>query len=203
MSAVDLSGTIALVAVGLLTLNLLLGLLLSVGYNPARQWPRRRVKLFTLHNWTAYVALAAIVHHAGALCFSTAPAFRLFDILVPIHSPVQPFSNSLGALGFSLVAIVIVSSLERVRAALGRRRWKAIHYTTYAAAAVFFTHGVIADPLLKGRPVDFLDAEKVYVELCAAAVVAAVGWRFRHRRAIRRAARLAVAPGARREPRHS
>ena len=49
MSAIDLSGTIALVAVGLLTGNLLLGLLLAVGYNPIREWPKRRFKLFSWH----------------------------------------------------------------------------------------------------------------------------------------------------------
>ena len=64
-----------------------------------------------------------------------------------------------------------------------------MHYTTYAAALVFFTHGIIADPLLKNRPVDFIDAEKVYVELCAVAVIAATVWRINHRRASRRAAR--------------
>jgi sulfoxide reductase heme-binding subunit YedZ len=189
VSAVDVSGTVALGAIGLLTLNLLLGLLLSVGYNPARQWPRQRVKLFTFHNWTGYVAFAAVVLHAGALLFSTAPRFRAADVLAPIHSPVQPLSNTLGAIGFYFVTIVVVTSLKRARSALGRHRWKTIHYTTYAAAAVFFTHGVIADPLLKGRPVDFVDAEKVYVELCAMAVMAATIWRVRHRRAIRRAAR--------------
>ena len=189
MSAVDISGTIALGAIGLLTLNLLLGLLLSVGYNPTRQWPRQRVKLFTFHNWTGYVAFAAVVVHAGALLFSSDPRFRLLDILVPINSPVQPFSNNLGALGFYLVAIVITTSLKRVRSALGRHWWKAIHYTTYAAGVVFFVHGVIADPQLKGRPVDLIDAEKVYIELCAAAVIVAIGWRVRHRRAIRRAER--------------
>lgn len=188
LTAVDISGTIALGAIGLLTLNLLLGLLLSVGYNPARQWPRQRIKLFTFHNWTGYLALAAVVLHFGALLFSGKPVFRLFDVLVPIESPVQPFANSLGAIGFYLVTIVVVSSLKRVRTALGRHWWKLIHYTTYAAAAVFYTHGVIADPLLQGRPVDVIDAEKVYVELCALAVLAATIWRFRHRRATRRAA---------------
>src|SRR3954469_2011452 len=112
MSAVEFSGTVALGAVGLLTLNLLLGLLLSVGYNPARQWPRRRLKLFTLHNWTAYVALAAVVLNAGALLFYTDARFRLYDVLVPIESPVQPLSNNLGALGFYLVAIVVATSLK-------------------------------------------------------------------------------------------
>lgn len=197
MSAVDVSGTIALVAIGLLTLNLLLGLLMSVGYNPTRQWPRQRVKLFTFHNWTGYFAFAAVVLHAGALLFSSDPRFRLFDVLVPIHSPVQPFSNNLGAVAFYLVAIVVVTSLKRARSALGRHRWKAIHYTTYAAAAVFFVHGVIADPELKGRPVDWLDAEKVYVQLCAVAVLGAIAWRVRHRRAIRRAERARFGkPGA-------
>lgn len=189
MTAVDLSGTIALVAVGLLTLNLLLGLLLSVGYNPKRRWPRRAFKLFTLHNWTGWIAMAAVVLHAGALLFSSNPSFRLYDVLFPIESPVQPFSNNLGALGFYLLLVVVITSWKPVRTALGRHVWKPIHYTTYAAAGVFFTHGVVADPLLKGRPVDLIDAEKVYVEVCAIAVIAATAWRVKHRRAIRRAER--------------
>jgi methionine sulfoxide reductase heme-binding subunit len=186
VTAVDFSGTVALGAIGLLTVNLLLGLLLSVGYNPTRQWPRQRVKLFTFHNWTGYVAFAAVVIHAGALLLSRDPASRVYDVLVPVDSPVQPLSNTLGAIGFYLVAIVVLTSLKRMRSALGRHWWKTIHYTTYAAGAVFFTHGVIADPRLEHRPIDFIDAEKLYVELCAAAVAAAIIWRFRHRRAIRR-----------------
>lgn len=189
MSAIDLSGTIALGAVGLLTLNLLLGLLLSVGYNPTRQWPRQHIKLFTFHNWTGYVAFFAIVLHAGALLFSSEPKFRLYDVLVPIESPVQPFANNLGALGFYLVTIVVVTSLKRVRTLLGRHWWKILHFTTYAAAIVFFTHGIIADPLLQGRPVDFIDAEKVYIELCALAVLVAIIYRIRYRRSITRLAR--------------
>jgi len=189
MSAIDVSGTIALGAVGLLTLNLLLGLLLSVGYNPTRQWPRQRVKLFTFHNWTGYIAFFAVVLHAGALLFSGEPTFRLYDILVPIESPVQPVATSLGAVAFYLVTIVVVTSLKRVRTFLGRHWWKIVHFTTYAAATVFFTHGIIADPLVKGRPVDFIDAEKVYVELCALAVMVATIYRVKHRRSITRLAR--------------
>jgi hypothetical protein len=189
VSAVDASGTIALVAIGLLTLNLLLGLLMSVGYNPARQWPHQRIKLFTFHNWTGYIALAAVALHAGVLLFSTAPPFRLVDVLLPIHSPVQPVSNTLGAVGLLLVTFVVVTSLKSTRSALGRHWWKAFHYTTYAAAGVFFVHGIIADPELKGRPVDWIDAEKVYVEICAVLVLVAIAWLISRRRATRRAAR--------------
>jgi len=189
VSAIDLSGTIALVAVGVLSANLLLGLLMASGYNPSRQWPYQRIKLFTFHNWTGYAAFWLVVLHAGVLLFSSDPRFRLLDILVPIWSPVQPLSNTLGAIGFYLVLIVVVTSLKVSRTSLGRHYWKAIHYTNYAAAGVFFVHGVIADPLLKGRPVDFIDAEKVYVEACAVIFVFVIAWRIKHRRAVRRAAR--------------
>jgi predicted ferric reductase len=189
MSAVDFSGTIALGAIGLLTANLLLGLLLSVGYNPVRQWPKRRIKLFTFHNWTGYVALAAVALHAGALLFSSAPRFALADVLWPTTSPVQPKTTTVGAAGLYLLAFAVFTSLKRVRAAIGRHWWKLFHWTTYAAAAAFFVHGIIADPLLKGRPPDLIDAEKVYVEVCALLVIVATVLRIRHRRSTTRAVR--------------
>jgi hypothetical protein len=188
MTAIDVSGTVALGAIGLLTVNLLLGLLLSVGYNPKRQWPRKAFKLFTLHNWTGWVALAAVIVHAGSLLFSSDPPFRVYDVLLPIESPVQPFETTLGAVAFYLLLVVLVSSWKPVRARLGRHLWKPIHFVTYASAAVFFTHGIVADPLLKGRPIDFIDAEKAYIEVCAALVAGATVWRIRNRRVRRRAA---------------
>ena len=54
------------------TAQILMGLLLSVGYNPIRQWPRLRwVKLFTFHNWLGYIGLATVVVHALMLVFAT------------------------------------------------------------------------------------------------------------------------------------
>jgi len=190
-SAVELSAYLALVAVGLLALNLLLGLLLATGYNPVRRWPRRAIKLFTFHNWTGYVALATAVLHPLVLLWSSAPHFTLLDITVPLWSPVQPLSNTLGAVALILVIVVVTTSL--FRAALGRHRWKAVHYTTYAAAVVFFVHGVIADPTVTGKAVDYIDGEKVYIEACALAFAAATAWRVRHRRARRLAERRLAA----------
>ena len=97
-SAVELSAYVALVAVGLLAANLLLGLLMAAGYNPARHWPHRSVKLFRLHNWTGYIALTAAIVHPAILLFSSSPRFRLIDLILPVWSPVQPFSNVLGAI---------------------------------------------------------------------------------------------------------
>jgi predicted ferric reductase len=181
ISAIELSSDIGLVAVGLLTTNILLGLLMSVGYNPMRRWPRRRVKLFTLHNWTGYTALAAAALHPIVVLFSSTAGFRPLDIAVPIWSPTQPVENTLGAVGLYFVAFAVLTSY--FRHVFGFRRWKQLHYTTYAAAVVFFAHSLLTDPELKNRPVDWFDAEKVFVEACAVAVMAATAARFRARRA--------------------
>ena len=110
ISAIELSSDIGLVAVGLLTTNILLGLLVSVGYNPTRRWPRRRFKLFTLHNWTGYVALAASALHPIAVLFSATAGFRIFDVLVPISSPSQPLENTIGEVGLYFVTFAVLTT---------------------------------------------------------------------------------------------
>jgi predicted ferric reductase len=177
-TAIDLSSIAGLFAVGLLTANILLGLLVSTGYNPTRRWPRRRIKLFTLHNWTGYTALAVATLHAALIPLSSTAGFRVVDVLLPISSPQQPVTNTLGATAFYLVAFAVTTSY--FRHAIGFHRWKLLHYTTYAAAAVFYVHGILSDPLLQNRPPDYIDAEKVYVEGCALLVVAATVWRFNY-----------------------
>ncbi len=187
-TAIDVSSVAGLIAVGILTAQILLGLLLSVGYNPIRRWPRvRGAKLFTFHKRLGYIGLGAAVTHPLILLASSTAGFRLFDVFVPIWSPTQPIPNTLGAMAFYLVVFVVVTSY--LRRVFGHHRWKLLHFTAYAAAAVFYVHGVWADPNLKNQPPDFVDAEKVYVEACAAAVMAATFWRFKYGRA-HRAARL-------------
>jgi methionine sulfoxide reductase heme-binding subunit len=181
--AIDVSSVVGLIAVGLFTAQILLGLLLSIGYNPVRAWPRRRLKLFTFHNWLGYIGLATAFTHPLILLFSSTAGFRLIDIFVPIWSPTQPFENTLGAIAFYVVAFVVLTSYSR--RLFGHHRWKQLHYTSYAAAFVFYLHGTLADPLLQNRPVDFIDAEKLYVEGCAALVLGATAWRFANRRGLR------------------
>ena len=186
-TAIDISSVIGLIAVGILTAQILLGLLLSVGYNPLRRFPRRPLKLFTFHNWLGYTGLATASVHALILLLvpskSGGRLFRVFDLAVPLWSPVQPIPNTLGAIAFYLVTFVVLTSY--FRRLFGRHRWKQLHYVAYAAAAVFYVHGTWADPLLQNRPVDFIDAEKAYVEGCGLLVLAATVWRFRYGRSRR------------------
>ncbi len=66
------------------------------------------------------------------------------------------------------------------RPKLGYRPWKKLHYTAYFAAAVMYVHGTLIDQNLKGETPDFLDGEKVLVEVCCLIVVAASIWRWRY-----------------------
>src|SRR3954471_22795435 len=148
-TAIDISSVLGLIAVGIFTAQILLGLLLSVGYNPVRQWPRRRLKLFTFHNWLGYIGLATAFTHPLILLASSTAGFRLFDIFVPIWSPMQPLPNTLGAAALYLVAFVVLTSY--FRALFPHHNWKLLHYSAYAAAAVFYVHGVLADPNLQNK----------------------------------------------------
>jgi predicted ferric reductase len=177
MTAIDLSSYFGLAAMSLLTLNILIGLVMSVKYNPVRNWPHRRINTFKLHNWTAYIALSIAAIHPTILLFSSTAKFSLIDILYPVNAPKQPWINVLGALALYTLAFVVVTSYFRRE--LGRKTWKTLHFTAYATAGLFFVHGILTDPLLKDRPVDFLDGEKVYVELCMLLVLVAVGLRIR------------------------
>lgn len=178
MSAIVLSKYIGIAALFLLTSNILLGLLISVRYSPVKNWPRRKINIFELHNWTGYTALCVASLHPVVLLFSRTAGFRWTNLLWPLHSPTQPLVNSLGAAALYCLIFVVVTSYFRIE--LGRSTWKALHYTAYASAALFFAHGLFTDPLLKGRPTNFLDGEKLLVEGCLLIVILAGAWRVRY-----------------------
>ncbi len=55
---------------------------------------------------------------------------------------------------------------------------------SYGTALLFVIHGIVMDPELKDRPVDWLDGEKLVSEICAVVLVAATIVRWRHYREI-------------------
>jgi predicted ferric reductase len=180
ISVLDLSAYVGLLAVGAITLNIFLGTLLIFRYSPFRQWPHRRFNYFRLHNWCGYIALVAAIAHPLILLLNLRPKFRFVDLLYPVHSPLQPLENTVGALSLYLLAIVVITSYFRI--ALGRRLWKAFHFSIYVAAVALFFHSLLTDPDLKTGRVDWLDGGKIFVELCAVLVTLMALWRWRHAR---------------------
>ena len=179
MTAVDLSADVGLLSVFLATANICLGLLIAVRYSPWRLWPQRRINIFAVHNWTAYVLVASVLTHPVILLFSTRIRWRLLDLVLPVWSPVQPIENTFGAVSVYLIVVVILTSYFRLR--LGRSQWKLFHYLVYVAGICTFIHGILADPDLKGKAIDPLDGEKLFVESCLLVVVLTTVWAWRYR----------------------
>lgn len=179
ITLVDICAYVGLVAVFLATANMLLGLLIAVRYSPVRLWPHRRFNIFALHNWTGYTLLAAIVIHPLILLFVDRHRFRFSDIVLPTHSPLQPFENTVGAVAAYILVIVLVTSYYRKQ--IGRLKWKLFHYLVYVSAALVFIHSIFTDPNLNGGSIDYLDGGKVFVYICLAFVTAASLWAWRFR----------------------
>jgi sulfoxide reductase heme-binding subunit YedZ len=177
MSALELSSDVGIVAVFVLTFNILLGLLMGVKYNPWKSWPHRRINYFRIHNWTGYVALTLSLLHVILLLLSSEAKFRPVDVLYPMVGPKQPVINTLGAAALYVLIVIVVTSYYR--AEIGHDRWRLIHYGTYVTATLFLIHGIWSDPSLKDNPIDYLDAEKVGIELCLLIIVVASFFRWR------------------------
>lgn len=184
MSLLDLCSYLGLGAAGAVVINLLLGLLLSMRYSPVRLWPHRHINLFALHRWTAYIAIALVLAHPAVLLFLHTPRFRIFDLLWPVHSFLQPTLNTVGAIALYLLVLVLITSLLRTR--IGRPLWRKLHYLVFPAAVLLFVHSIYTDPNLKDGHPDLLDGGKVFLELAALVTVAAVSMRVRlHGRGLR------------------
>jgi len=188
----DLTSYVGLTATGLLTFNLLLGLLLSTRYNPVASWPHRRLPLYDLHNWTGYVALAVVLVHPVLLLPSAASKFGWLDIVLPFWAPDQPIINTIGAFAAYALIFVVVTSYYRDR--IGIRTWKKLHYVAYAVTVALFAHSLLTNPNLDDKPVDFTDGGKIFIEACTVIALAAITWRVLYgvRRAALREARTAT-----------
>ncbi|HEV3413298.1 MAG TPA: ferric reductase-like transmembrane domain-containing protein [Puia sp.] len=183
----DLSSTLGLIATAVLSFNFLLGILLSTGYRRSPLWKRmpplvRKLSLDDLHNWTAYVALVLALAHPVVLLADKALRYRVTDIVLPVFAPHQPVWTLLGSLALYAVIVVILTTQKAVKRRLGFRAWKNIHLISYGTALLFVIHGIVMDPELKDRPVDWLDGEKLVSEVCAIVLLAATIMRWRYYR---------------------
>jgi methionine sulfoxide reductase heme-binding subunit len=178
MNAIDLSAYVGLVAVGLVTLNLIVGFLIAVRYSPVQFWPHRQFNIFRIHNWTGYAVLATTILHPIVLLFSSTARFKIIDVIYPVHSPSQPLENTIGAIALYCIAFVVITSYFRL--ALGRPLWKAFHFVIYAAAVALFWHSIFTDPNLKNTPLDPFDGEKVYIEICCLLILVLSFMRWRY-----------------------
>ena len=185
ISFVDISSYIGLAAAGAMTINLALGLLISMQYSPTRSWPHRRVPISNLHEWIGYGALFLALLHPAILLLTSIVKFTIWDLLLPINAPLQPIIFSIGAI--AVYALIFVSITAYFRSRFKYVFWKKLHYASYVVIISFTIHGVWANPSLKiNVPIDWFDAGKIFVELCALLCTGLVTWRITQGREVRR-----------------
>jgi sulfoxide reductase heme-binding subunit YedZ len=181
----DISGALGIMACGLLTLNFLMGMLLSVTYVRLPFWKKlppyiRQINLTQLHNYTAYIAWAMVLLHAGLLVLDKELGFKWQDLIWGLGAPKQPVFVMLGSLSMLGLVLIIVTTQKFIKRRLGFRLWKNIHLVSYLLTILFFVHGIYMDPLLKDRSPDWLDAEKLVIELGAFVMLVAILLRVRY-----------------------
>ncbi len=122
----------------LLWLSTVWGLLL------ATRWFRKSgASLTAMHEFLSLLSLVFVVLHVVTLHFDTYLQFTWLQILVPfMASTYHPIALGVGQIAFYLVAAVVVSFYIRRR--IGNKRWRTLHYATFATYGLVLVHAVAA-----------------------------------------------------------
>ena len=181
----ELSNDAGLAATVVLTFNFLLGMMLATAYKKNDYWKQlpeklRRMDLNNIHNLTAYMALIIAMVHPLLLLFAHTTKFSLCDIIFPVNAPHQKLFVAAGTLSLFSIIIIIVTTQKSVKKKMSFRQWKNIHLISYFTALLFVAHGIVMDPELKDKPLDFFDGEKVISELCGILLITAMLFRYKY-----------------------
>jgi sulfoxide reductase heme-binding subunit YedZ len=133
----DLARAAGLVAYGLLTASVALGLALSLGWRSAR-W--NRFVTNEIHRFATLMALLFVGLHGVAILLDPFIAMGPADVLVPFVTTYRPAWVGFGILAGYLVAAVYLS--ERVRGRIGYAWWRRFHATAFVAFVLALVHGL-------------------------------------------------------------
>ena len=106
--------------------------------------PGHRVMAQAVHRAVSFGALAFLVIHIVTEIL--AQRVHAIDAFIPFLSPFRTFYIGLGTIASDLILLLVVTSIVRKRfTAHGKAwRWRAIHYTAYAAFVLGVVHGLMA-----------------------------------------------------------
>jgi DMSO/TMAO reductase YedYZ heme-binding membrane subunit len=106
--------------------------------------PGHRVMAQAVHRAVSFGALAFLIIHIVTEIL--AQRVHAIDAFIPFLSPYRTFYIGLGTIASDLILLLVVTSIVRKRfTAHGKAwRWRAIHYTAYAAFVLGVVHGLMA-----------------------------------------------------------
>ena len=153
-------------AIVLLTLSVLLGVLVN-----------RKVRIpgfvgfavTSIHRNVALLVVVLLGFHIGSSIIDPYAAIHWMDAVVPFVSSYRPFWLGLGAFAFDLLIAITITSLLRAR--IGARTWRTVHWAAYALWPLAFCHGLFAGDDLRSGVLLGLDI------VCLLVVAGAVAFR--------------------------
>ena len=130
------SGTVAYI---LLSASTLWGLLLSTKL--IKTWVPAPVAL-TMHDALSWIAVGLASFHALLLLFDSYYTYTLANLLIPFTGPYEPLWVGIGILSFYLM--LLLSATFYLRPWISAKRWRQLHYLTFAAYLMVTFHGWMA-----------------------------------------------------------
>jgi methionine sulfoxide reductase heme-binding subunit len=128
------TGVVTLV---LFTVVVLLGVLVN---RQGRLPGLPRFAVTGLHRSISLIAVTFLAVHVLTAVADKFVTIQLIAAVIPFTSSYLPMQIGLGAAALDLMIAVIVTSL--VRARIGRRLWRGVHWLAYAAYPVAVVHAV-------------------------------------------------------------
>jgi hypothetical protein len=148
MTAVPVAWLVArsagLVAFGLLTLSVWLGLAMSTRLLP----PKRTKTLLGLHRTLAWMGLSMVGLHIGAILLDPVLHFGALGAFVPGAAAWRPGAVALGVVAGWLTLALTVSF--NARRWIGQKGWRRLHYATFAAFWLALGHALLVGTDLRG-----------------------------------------------------
>lgn len=160
------SRSTGIVALVLLTIVVVLGIMV----NRKRALPGLpRFATTSLHRNMSLLAVVFVTIHVISAIADPYVTIGIAAAVVPFTSAYKTFWLGLGAVSLDLMAALIVTSLLRAR--IGRRTWRGVHWLGYVTWPIALAHSV-------GSSTDLQHGALLWLAIgCLAAVVIAAGWR--------------------------
>jgi DMSO/TMAO reductase YedYZ heme-binding membrane subunit len=114
-----------------------------IGIGHTVRWHSRSLPRFIvddLHRAASTIALALVAAHVVTSVLDSFAPVSVLDAFVPFGGVYRPTWLGLGAIAFDLMLLLAITSALRAR--LGYRRWRAIHWAAYACFPVALMHSL-------------------------------------------------------------
>ncbi|MBK7327600.1 MAG: ferric reductase-like transmembrane domain-containing protein [Dehalococcoidia bacterium] len=134
-----LSRAAGLASFAALTASVAFGLLIST---KASDGMLPRPFVFEMHQFLSVLSLTLIALHIGSLVFDRYLGLSVVDLVVPFTSSENTFAFGIGVVAAWLTGLTTASFWVRSR--IGVKRWRKLHYLTFAAWGTGLVHGLMA-----------------------------------------------------------